>query len=424
MKTMKFILTISAFVLITLLLVSCQGQSAEDETHEIPPVPVMVDTPEIGSITEWYKTTCELRSPMEATLSFTTGGRILDLAVDEGALVVEGQYLGKVDTSALSAQYSAAHQSAVSAEERAEAARLAAEATDIQVIQAGGALAKQELDYNRYAALYEDGIATESEYENKFLAYENARLNQQAAEDVAEAAWAQARAAETGVGAAYSQAAQIAEIIDDGTLRAPFAGRIADRFSEPGDVTAPGLPVFRLIGEGDSVQNQMEVVMDIPESVIGRIAVGSTLYIDLLSCDRTVNAAIDRIGPEVRGGSRTVEALAYIPMDSLCLLPGMFGTVRTPLETHDNAILVPENAVIVLEDVSLIYIAEGNTAGRREVQTGLHVEGIVEILDGINATDSIIVVGNSFLIDGASIEIRDRSDSSVPTDEPVMEGED
>ncbi|HDS30522.1 MAG TPA: hypothetical protein ENN67_05695, partial [Firmicutes bacterium] len=96
------------FIFIAFVLVSCAGHQAERETVEVPPVPVITQKPERGSVTDWYRTTCELRSPLEATLSFATGGRIIELTANVGDRVKRGQYLGRVDTSTLAAQHSAA----------------------------------------------------------------------------------------------------------------------------------------------------------------------------------------------------------------------------------------------------------------------------------------------------------------------------
>ncbi len=417
MHPVKYILPIS-LALLLLSLSACKGE--EEKIAEIPAVPVMVRTPEVGTITEWFRTTCEIRSPLEARVSFPGGGRIIELAVDEGDAVVAGQYLGKVDTSTLSAQYSAAASAVEAAESQAEAANLAASASESQVLQARAVAEQMETDYKRFQILFAEGVATQAEFEQIELGYESAQLALQAAVDGADAAWAQAESALAGVGAAGGQATQIAEMIEDGTLRAPFGGRIAGRMAEPGTVVGPGTPVFRIIGEGETVQNQMEVVFDIPESTIDRVHLGATLYLDLLACEEEIIASVDRIGPEVKGDSRTIEIIAYIPMDSTCLIPGMFGTVRIPLEVHEDAILVPEDAVLEFEDVKLVYIADGEIAVRREVRTGIREEGIVEIIDGITSTDEVIVVGNSFLTDGAKIEIRDETGRQMSDENPVM----
>jgi multidrug efflux pump subunit AcrA (membrane-fusion protein) len=388
-------------ILALLFAPSCKQE--ETEKVEVPPVPVIVEKPQVGAITEWYRTTCEIRSPLETSLSFATGGRILDLTVDEGDSVVAGQYLGRVDTSALSAQYAAALNAVESAGRQAEAAELASQAARAQVAQAEAVFQQAEADYTRFQALYEDGVATQSEFEKVGLGYETARLSVEAARDAAAAAEAQAQAANAGVQAASDQARQVAQVIDDGTLRAPFSGRIVERTADPGTVAGPGMPVFRLVSGNEAGSSHLEARFSVPEMLACTVSIGTPVHIKLLSCAEEIVADIDRIGGEVRERGRTVEAVADISTDTLPLLPGMFGTLRIPLERHEGAILLPEEAVLDLETEQVVFVADGDVARKRPVTVGMREEGMIEIVEGLSESDEVVVAGNRYLSDGARI---------------------
>ena len=397
------------------LFAGCSKEKQDTAARETPPVAVETQRPQVGTITKWFRTTCELRSPLEANLSFPNGGRILELAVKEGDAVEAGQYLGRVDTAGLSAQYAALQSSVVGATRQAEAAALAVKAAESQVEMAQAASDQAETDYKRYESLYKDGVATQAEFEQVKLRRDSSKLALQGATDQTEAARSQASAAQAGVQAVRDQAGGISVMIDNGTLRAPFGGRIGTRFTDEGTVVGPGTPVYSLIGEGEDVANRLEIRLDIPESVLGAVTAGTAVYLNLSSCEKEIQTAVDHLGAEVKSDSRTVEVVAYLSRDSTCLLPGMFGTVRIPIEEHSNALLVPEKAVIELEDVKLIYIAQGETAARREVETGIRDEGLVEITSGIGANDEVIVVGNRFLADGAKITIHNKAEGTAST---------
>jgi len=419
---MKMIHKISILILVILTAtsVSCRpGQVAVDT--EVPPVPVITANPEFGTITEWHRTTCTLRSPLEAGVSFGTGGRIIELTADEGDLVVAGQYLGKVDTSILAAQLNAVLSSINVSESQAESADSMIAASEAQVEQARAAAELAETNFQRFQALYEDGVATEAEFEQIELAYESAKLGLDAALDGLGATRAQADAAHAGVQATRSQASQFREMIDDGSIYAPFGGRIVERWSDPGVMVSPGQPVYRLVGEGEDVSDRLEAVLYVPEQVMGMVLPGSELLIELASCDRTVETVVDRTGGEVRDGDRMLEVIGYLEKDSLCIMPGMFGVVMIPLQRHTDALLIPEPAILPFEDVKVVYIADGNVAHRREVETGLYEGGMVEILSGIAADDDVIVAGHTFLKEGATIDIRVQDE--VPSgDEPAETG--
>jgi multidrug efflux pump subunit AcrA (membrane-fusion protein) len=391
-------------------VVSCRKQAAK--TVEVPPVPVTVQKPTVGTITSWHKTTAELASLLETSLSFATGGRILEMTAGEGDHVAAGQVLGKVDTAAYADQLAAAQSGVDAARNQAHAAELAARAAQSQVATAQAAFEQAERDYNRFKTLHDEGVATESEFEKVRLGYESARNGVQAARDGAAAAAAQAEAARAGVQAAQNSANGVAELVSNGTLRAPFSGRIASRMADPGTLAGPGMPVYRLVADGAASDNRLEVRYRVPESIITHLSIGTPAYLNLLSMKQELPLTIDSLGPEI-SDSRTAQLISYVTTDSLPLLPGMFGTVRIPIERHTNALLLPENALIDLTTEQLVYVAEGDVAHKRNVTVGLREEGQVEILSGITESDDVIVAGNRYLSDGAKI-VRQQAPAGVP----------
>jgi len=340
----------------------------------------------------------------------------------EGDKVIAGQYLGKVDTSAMAANLSAIMSSAEGVQKQAEAADLGASAAESGVAMAQAAYDQAVRDYERYVKLHEDGVATDAEFERMELGMETSRISVEGAKDQVEAAYAQAVAAHAQVQSVRDQAGQIQVMIGDGTLRAPFGGRISIVFYDPGTVVGPGSPVFKLVGEGEDTGNRLEVHIEVPETIIGSVKAGSPIYLDVASCEEEIQTAVDHLGPEVNQDTRTVEVVAYLDNNSSCLLPGMFGTVRIPLQTHENALLLPETAVLVFPDVSLVYVAVNDAAVKKEVTTGIMEDGNVEILSGLDPNDDVIMVGNRFLTDGAKIEIRDGSGAETPDAPTGTEG--
>ena len=415
MKMKRIVPVIILAAILSVTASSCH-KAKKETVNEVPPVPVVAEKPSVGTITDWFKTTCELRSPMETMVSFPTGGRLIDMTVDEGDHVIAGQILARVDTTQLSAQYSAIQNQVSAAQRQAEAAALGAQASQAQVGTAQAVFDQAQRDYDRIQNLRNENVATESELERAKLQLETSEIGLKAAKDGAEAASAQAEAAKSAAQAAQDQSAQVAKILEDATLKAPFGGLVSDRYVEPGTVVGPGTPIFRVVGEGSAVGDRLEIRFDIPEVIVSKVFVGTEITIGLLSCETELKPKIDKIGGEIRSGTRTVEVISYIPMDTLCLLPGMFGTVKVPLEIHNNAIIVPEKAVIDFEGKKIVYVSKGDTAVKREVVTGILENENIEILEGLTATDEVIVVGNRFLTDGAKITKGAQSQNPTGTD--------
>jgi HlyD family secretion protein len=403
----SIILTAALLLSIAMAVSSCKGKAVE-KAVETPPVNVVVKPPTVGEIVDWFQTNAEVVSPLETSLSFTMGGKIVELSVKAGDKVSSGQVLAKVDTLAYEKQLDAANNGVDAAGKQAEAARLGASAAKSQVATAQAGVDQAERDFNRMKKLHDEGVATQSEFERAELGFTSAKHGLQAAKDGAAAAEAQAQAAMSGIQSAKDGVAQVAKMVADGTLRAPYSGRIVSRMADLGAVAGPGSPIYVLVADSNA-SSRLEVRYKIPESVIGKVTIGMPVSLRLLSLDKTVELTVDTIGPEIGSGGRAVDVVSYIEADSLTLLPGMFGTIRLPVEKRENAFILPEEAVVELADAKLVYIAQDGKAVRRDVKTGIRSEGMVEILEGITANDQVIVIGNRFLADGAKIAISDQN---------------
>jgi RND family efflux transporter MFP subunit len=265
--------------------------------------------------------------------------------------------------------------------------------------------------------LREEGVATQSEFERAQLGYEMAKNALQAATQGAAASAAQAEAAHAGVQASRDSSQQLVKMIEDSTLRAPFSGSITSRDAEVGNVVGPGGRIFGLIGEGAVVDHRLKITFELPESIVQSVATGTEITLEVLACGSEISTTVATIGPSIKSDSRTVDYTAYIPSDTPCVLPGMFGNVRIPLEIHENAILLPDEAVIELQEGKFVYVVKGDTAERRQVQTGIRDSGKIEITEGIAQTDRVIVVGNRFLTNGARITIQQETPGGAAGDQ-------
>jgi len=421
MRAMRILIILA--ICCAVILMGCQ-QSEEGEVEvEAPGTPVVVSNPEIGTITSWHTATADLMSPMESMLSFPNGGRIVELAAEEGDHVEAGQYLGKVDTSTLGAQHQAAMSQVDALRNQARAAEVGIDVARSQAEQARAAFDQAEADYERYQNLRDEGVATEAEFEQIELRYESARLTLESAEDGVIAAQAQADAARSGIQAARDQAGQVSEMIDDGTLRAPYSGYISERRFDPGEVAGPGTSIYKIVADEASSNNRLEVRFNVPETLLESIHEGMDVLLQIRSCDDAIRTSIVTIFPEVNMESRTVELRSYIDREATDCRPGMFGTVRIPLETVENAVLLPEEAVLTLDGTNYVFVAIGDTVERREVTTGIRESGTIQIVEGVTETDEVVVEGNSFLKDGAKIQRMSEEDTEAEGLEQPAGGE-
>jgi RND family efflux transporter MFP subunit len=89
----------------------------------------------------------------------------------------------------------------------------------------------------------------------------------------------------------------------------------------------------------------------------------------------------------------------------LSLRPNTFGEVTLEISTHEEALVVPQ--IAVLENTYVFVAQEDNTVARKEITLGLQNTDMVEVIAGIAEEDLVVIEGNYGLEEGATIEIKE-----------------
>ena len=84
------------------------------------------------------------------------------------------------------------------------------------------------------------------------------------------------------------------------------------------------------------------------------------------------------------------------------LRPGTFGDVVFELESHENALVVPQKAIL---ENTYVFIVDGGKAVKKTVTLGLQNTAMVEILDGLAEGALVVVEGNYGLEEGAAVQV-------------------
>ncbi len=230
-----------------------------------------------------------------------SAGRIIEIAVQAGDPVTAGAVLVRLETEAQTAALASAKAAVAQAQANLDnlstgsrAAEIAVIAASVKRAEADRALAEANL--KRSAALAEKGEATAArlQQDQAALAVANAQLEQlQAQLAVARlpARDAQRLAAEAALEMAKSQqqSAQIA--LDDRALTAPIAGRVDQRFYDPGEVAGAGAPILSIYDPG-----ALKVIFFIPEAQRAALKIGDVLDVSCDSCAGALRARVTRIG--------------------------------------------------------------------------------------------------------------------------------
>ena len=120
---------------------------------------------------------------------------------------------------------------------------------------------------------------------------------------------------------------------------------------------------------------------------------------------QTFEGTIVALDPKVDVNGRAVQLRATVPNPDRSLRPGLFARVDLDLDAREDAVLVPEAAIVLQEDGPIVYRIEDGKALVTPVATGVRRDGRVEITQGLQAGATVVVNGHVRLRDQAQVEV-------------------
>ncbi|WP_397603533.1 efflux RND transporter periplasmic adaptor subunit [Sphingorhabdus sp.] len=278
------------------------------------------------------------------------GGRVLQVYVDAGDWVTQGEVLVSVDRSVQTQQ----------------AAALEAQ---IGVARADLQLAQNELD--RAMQLVERGFVSKADVDRKTANRDAAR----ARVSVANAQLAETRARNARL-----------------DVRAPVSGYVLERNVETGQTVSAGSGIlFRIAKDG-----QLELQAKLSEGDLAQIAVGIPASVTPVGVDRVFEGNIWQISPMIDPQSRQGMARVALPFDK-ALRPGGFASVEIKSGAMTAPVL-PESAVQTGREGSFVYIVgKNNKVQQRLVKLGPVTANGLIIEEGLDGSERVVLYAGGFL---------------------------
>lgn len=320
------------------------------------------------------------------------GLRLTEVLVEEGDVVARGQVLARLSRDLLETQLA---QNAASLT-RTEAA--IAQARN-QIVQAEAAQVEASQALERTRALMRSGNTTEAVLEQRVSAGRSAEGRLAGARDglrIAEADRAQANAARQEILVRLART----------EIKAPAQGIISRKTARIGaTAAASGDPLFRIIANGE-----IELEGEVTEAQLPRLREGAPARISV-DPGRTVEGRVRNIYPEVDRATRLGKVRIALPKEPGATAPvvkegvlriGSFarGTVEIARRT---GVSVPLASVTYGRDGASVLAVAGDTVEVRRVRTGLSADGLIEILDGVAAGETVVARAGGFLRDGDKV---------------------
>lgn len=176
----------------------------------------------------------------------------------------------------------------------------------------------------------------------------------------------------------------------DTRILAPFSGVVGARMISPGQVIAPQ-QMLTMIADLDPVK----VEFNVPERFISRVAEGQKieLIVAAFPGEKFVGE-VYFIAPQLDSTNRAGLVKAKVANSDWRLKPGMFASLDLTLKIRDEAVVIPEAALMPQGDRVMVYVVdEQMTAQLRPVKPGLRQAGRVEIVEGIKEGETVVVEG-------------------------------
>jgi len=179
------------------------------------------------------------------------------------------------------------------------------------------------------------------------------------------------------------------------TITAPIGGVVGELAVREGMTVLAGAPLFRINGLASVWINA-----EIPENFAAKMRPGNAVRVSTPALPGlSFKGKIDAILPEVNATTRTLKARIELPNPSGQWVPGMFASVDLTPSSNNEALLVPSEAVIQTGTRSVVMVAQGDGKFISvDVKTGAESNGQMEIVEGLEAGQKVVVSGQ-FLID-------------------------
>lgn len=393
------------------------------------PVTVAVTEVVRGPIRAWILAEGTALAVRREILHFDRAGKVVEIGLDaesqplrEGSTVKgpangkPGQLIGRLDERDLGEQVASQVAQTEAARQRAEGARSA-------INEARSALAHAEQQLARARDLVSKGIAPRKQLDDAENDQRQAKARVQRAEtDMA--------ASQAEVNAAQSQIAQARIRMEQSSLRAPFDGIIGFMNLAVGDYASP-LPagvqdmgqLMRMAAAVVIDPTAYEVVVEIPSfqgmslrrGMRAQIAWGGTNLFDIadkMAGDRASSLPIARaevyaVAPTIAPDSRAVRVRLRTLEGAGHLLDGLYVAVRILADERADVVRVPVEAPRYEAGEGYVFVIDGKagTAHRRIIKYGLADGGMIQIREGLEPGETVVVAGQERLVDGAAVHV-------------------
>jgi len=340
--------------------VSAENTEADDQSNAIW---IEVKPAVSGDISVTVSET-DITAPVHSvTISSEVAGRLIKIDGEIGKKVQKQELIARIDDELYS---------------------LAVDQAQAQFINAKAAYEKAQKDIERYRILLEKEEISEGEFEVNRLQHEQAKAAYLSSEASVKTTERQLR---------------------NSRITSPITGEIAVKYVEEGNMITINQSIVKVVDI-----SKIKVRINLSELDIINVRAGMpvTILIDAFP-DKKFNGTVAAIGPEANQETHTFPVEIIVPNNQAPMIrSGMIARVSIETQVLHNVTLVPMDALVERYGKDCVFVVENGKARECDVVLGATSGSFVQIVDGVQPGELVVVVGQFGLEDGAPVRIRDR----------------
>ncbi|RED97992.1 efflux RND transporter periplasmic adaptor subunit [Marinoscillum furvescens] len=183
-------------------------------------------------------------------------------------------------------------------------------------------------------------------------------------------------------------------------IYAPFNGHVGLRDVSSGTYLTPGTRVAELYKT-----DPIKIDFSVPSKYISLVNIGDKISFTVDAYDEPFKGEIYAIEPQIDMETRSIRVRAKAPNGGGKLYPGQFARIELTLETIENALMIPTQAVIPELNGKKIFIYKNGKVESRSVKTGIRRNDNIQVTDGLKSGETVITTGILQIQPGAEVNV-------------------
>lgn len=280
----------------------------------------------------------------EVKIASEVQGKLIGLYIENGDMVGAGQVIASLDASVYS----------------------------VQLNSIDASIAKAKLDLARYTKLVDMGGATPMQVES----------------------------AQLQINSLLAEKKQVLEQISHMQIRAPFSGKIENVSVELGSFVTYGTVLGQLINN-----SSLKINVYLSEQEAVKVKTGQPVTISSVVLTQAKAGKITMVSDKADASGKFLAEISFSNTDKEKLKAGILADVHFDMEETETDLSIPVSALLASAKEAKVFVAKGNKAELRSIKTGIVTSDKVQVLEGLQAGEQVVVSGQLNLENGTSISI-------------------